>query len=621
MIGRLAMIGIYLFSMLQASANPLTTSPTITAELLLNATIESIGMFAPYTGDENQNSSASRRYRAVGSTTWLIGHELYVDRTSPQWRGSMVSLLSGSAYEIEVQFSDPDGVSPSSQSGLISTRPDYPNVGDGGTIRYVPDSGSLQDVINASLPGDTIRLRDGTYYTSAVISENNAGTPGHYLTIEADPGARVVIDGSEPSINDPDVDNWIQYQGLNIYYTDLSWGDSYCDDSGSLPNYIGEQRNGDGLRFLLFNHGSGEWDQFLSAPPGKAYYSCDSTHTLGRLYVTPYEGDDPDNHEIHVSRYSLGLLLAGADYVRIRNLEFRYYSKYSLFLRQPEGESNLSGADNNIIEGNTFHGSRYGIFVGQWDHPASANNLIQDNYFYEGGYKDSGWTWDAQYHFAWSGGVAVIWAGAGNVVRRNHINGGSDAIDVQFQSHDTDVYDNLIEDCSDDAIEVDQDPSYNIRVWGNRISHCFSGISTQDWFGGTFWNAGPVYIFRNLIVGGRDPQERVDSKGNVYSTQYAFKVGFELDTNGTRRLYYYHNTISIPDSEVNGNGAQSAGGHYFSGVVSRNNIWAVSRRDFNLDSPSTVVGHDMDCDNLHNAGTIDDNKFVQWSNTDGPFGK
>lgn len=619
MIKRLAIVGIYLISMLGTSDKLLVTNPTTPGELLINSTIESIGVVAPYMGDDNQNNSASLRYRATGSSSWLAGHELYVDRSSRQWRGSVVSLSPDSSYEIEVKFTDPDGVSPSSQSGSISTRPDYPNVGSEGTIRYVPDNGSLQAVINAASPGDTVRIRAGTYYTSAVLLESNSGTPGHYLTIEAAPGAHVALDGSDPSINNPAVDNWRNYQGI-IYYTDLSWGDKTCNSSGSLPNYVGEQRNGDGMQFLLYNHGSSEWNQFLSAPPGKAFYSCDSVHTLGRLYVATYEGDDPDNHGIHVSRYSTGLELAGADYVRIRNLEFRYYSQNSMHLRKPHGVPDAPGADNNIIEGNTFHGSKYGIFVGQWDNPASSNNLIQDNLFYERGYKDSGWNWDTQYHFAWSGGVAVIWAQAGNVVRRNHFVGGTDAIDVQFQSHDTDVYNNLIEDYMDDGIEVDNEPGYNIRVWGNTIRFCLDGVSTQDWFRGTFWNVGPIYIFRNLIVGGHDPQGRVDSNGKVYSSEFAFKVGADVNGNGAGRVYYYHNTISIPNSAQNGNGIQNSGGNYFSGIVSRNNIWAISRNVFQLDLPSTVVAHDMDCDNLHNPGTTTDNNFVLWSNTGGPLG-
>ena len=619
MIKQLIFIGMYVISMLETASKMPQANSTTPGELSITATIVSIGVVAPFTGDDNQNGSASLRYRPSGSSSWLAGHALYVDRTARQWRGSMVSLSPGTSYEIELQFTDSDGVSPASKSGMISTRPDYPDIGSGGTVRYVPDNGNLQTVINAASPGDTIRIRAGVYYTSVVLAESDSGTPSHYLTIEADPGAQVVLDGSDPDINNPGVNNWHNYQG-NIYYTDLVWGARTCYSGGSLPNYVGEQRDGDGVRFLLYNHGSSEWNQFLAAPPGKAFYSCDSVHTLGRLYVTTYEGDDPDNHEIHVSRYSTALLLAGADYIRIRNLEIRYYSQYSLYLRKPYGVPGAMGADNNIIEGNTFHGSKYGVFVGHWDEPASSNNLIQDNTFYERGYKDSSWSWDAQYSYAWSGGVAVIWALPGNVIRRNHFKGGSDAIEVQFQSHGTDVYDNLIEDFMDDGIEVDNEPGYNIRVWGNTIRDCLVGVSNQDWFRGAYTNPGPIYVFRNLIIGGRDPQGRVDTDGQVYSSEFAFKVGSSVNDHGAGRVYFYHNTISFPDSALNGNGIQDAGGVYFSGIVSRNNLWDVTRQVFQLKWPTSTVSHNVDCDNLHNPGTTTDNDFLKWSNTGGPLG-
>lgn len=619
MIKQLILIGVCLISMLETNSRIPQANSTTPGELVIHTTIESIGVVAPYTGDDNQNGSTLLRYRQSGSTSWLTGHMLYLDRTALQWRGSIVSLSPGTSYEIEVQFTDPDGVSPSSKSGMISTRPDYPDVGSGGTVRYVPDSGNLQTVINTASPGDTIRIRAGVYYTSVVLAESDSGTPGHYLTIEADPGGQVALDGSDPEINNPGVDNWRNYQG-NIYYTDLAWGDRTCYNGGSLPNYVGEQRNGDGVRFLLYNHGSSEWNQFLAAPPGKAYYSCDSVHTIGRLYVTTYEGDDPDNHEINVSRYSTALLLAGADYVRVRNLEIRYYSQYSLYLRKPYGVSGATGADNNIIESNTIHGSKYGIFVGHWDESASSNNLIQDNTFYERGYKDSSWSWDAQYSNAWSGGVAVIWAMPGNVIRRNHFNKGSDAIEVQFLSHDTDVYDNLIDDYMDDGIEVDNEPGYNIRVWGNTIRDCLDGVSNQDWFRGDSTNAGPIYVFRNLITGGRDPYGRVDTDGQLYSSEFAFKVGSTVNDHGAGRVYFYHNTVSIPDSALNGNGIQDAGGVYFSGIVSRNNLWDITRKVFGLRWPTSTATHDLDCDNLHNPGGTIDNEFIQWSNTGGPSG-
>jgi uncharacterized repeat protein (TIGR01451 family) len=306
------------------------------------------------------------------------------------------------------------------------------------------------------------------------------------------------------------------------------------------------------------------------------------------------------------------LLLPGASYIRIRNLEFRYYGWYGVHLAWP-------GANHNIIEGNTFHGiGRYLVRVGDWDIPSSSDNLIQDNHFYERGYRDSGWTWDAQYRHANSIGVRLNYVGPGNVVRRNTFKGGTDAIDVGWQSLDTDVYGNQIEEYMDDGIEVDDQPGYNIRVWGNTFRYCYSGISNQGWFKGDYWNAGPVYIFRNVIVEGFDPRGRTDFSGQRYYSGYAFKVGGDLE--GFGRVYYFHNTIYSSDSAPYGTGVQDAGGAYFSGIVARNNLWQVEDRVFNLRSPTAVTGHDLDCDNLHNVGTPTDNDFIRWSNSGGPEG-
>jgi hypothetical protein len=370
--------------------------------------------------------------------------------------------------------------------------------------------------------------------------------------------------------------------------------------------YVGEQRADDGIRYLLYKDTS-QWNDFLVAPPGKAYYDCQ-----GRLYVTTYDADDPDEHEMHVSKRGIGLTLAGADYIRIRNLEFRYYGLYGVHLAGP-------GADYNIIEGNTFHGiGRYQIRIGDWDTSYSADNLIQDNLFYEVGYRDSGWTWDAAYHHAGAIGVRVNYAGPGNVIRRNTIKNGTDGIDVDWQSSDTDVYENEIEDCMDDGIEVDDQPGYNIRVWRNTIRHCYSGISNQGWFKGDYWNAGPVYVFRNVILGGNDAQGRKDTDGDAYFTGYAFKVGADQD--GSGRAYYYHNTIYMPSSSAHGAGVQDAGGQHFSGVVARNNLWDVGYKVFNLRYATAILRHDLDCDNLHNPGTPTDTHFIQWSNRGGPEG-
>jgi len=578
----------------------------------MHATIESVGLVAAYMGDDNQNNIASIWYRPVGTSAWLAGHEMFADRSARQWRGSLVYLSAGTEYEIEVRFTDPDGVVPDTVKGSIRTRPDYPDVGSGGNILYVPDDGTLQAAIDAASPGDTIRIRGGTYYNNAQLGVEDSGTAGHYLTIEAVPGQHVILDGSEPGLNDSAADNWRLYQG-NIYYTDLPWGDTQCSSS-LMPNFIGQRQGADGMRYLLYK-GSSEWNAFLAGPPGKAYYDCDGAHR-GRLYVVTYGNDDPDAYEMYVSRKGTGLELRGADYVRIRNLEFRYFGYHGVYLNNP-------GADHNVIERNTFHGiGRYHVRVGVGVAPQySSDNLIQDNHFYEYGYRDGRWPVDQVKPYAFSVAVRLSFAGPGNVIRRNTFKGGEDAINVNWQSHNTDVYDNLIEEYMGDGIEVDDQPGYNIRVWSNTLRYPSSGVSTQDGFMGDYWNTGPVYFFRNVIQGGYDPMGRTPISGDIsgYYTDYGYKVG--TDRNWPSRVFFYHNTISIPWSPSGppwgGHGIQDAGGYNFSGIVARNNLWDIGARVFYLRYPTTVIDHDLDCDNLHNPTPTN---FIQWSNSGGPEG-
>ena len=220
------------------------------AGLNLHATIESIGVVAGYSGDNNGNNQAEIEYRVTGSSSWLSGPDMMVDRAVKEWRVSLVHLSPDTSYEIQVVIQDPDGDSSAILNGNIWTRPDYPSIGGSGNTLYVPDDGSLQKVIDKSNPGDLIRIRSGIYYQSAIIDENDSGAEDAYLTIEAEPGGKVIFDGSDPNLNNPDVNNWKNHSG-NIYFTDLNWGNTACDEK-SVPGFVGEERGGEGVRYFFF---------------------------------------------------------------------------------------------------------------------------------------------------------------------------------------------------------------------------------------------------------------------------------------------------------------------------------------------------------------------------------
>ncbi len=579
---------------------------TTSEPLLYHATMQSIGVTAPFAGDDNGDNTATIRYRMQGSTEWLAGHLMTEDRAAGvrEYRVSLVYLEPDTNYEIEVIYQDPDGVSPAVVSSLIRTRSNYPyRVEMPGVIRIVPDDGDLQTVMDAANSGDTIQIREGVYYEQTLFLQSS-GQPNNYISIEPFPGDTVIFDGSNTE------NSWSFYtdtlQGA-VYYTDIEWGNTSC--SSIQPAYVGE---GDGWRYQLFTPAFG-WTNFLAEPPGKAFYDCDGTGPEAkekRLYVITYGGDDPNNHILHVAKEKRGFHLKAVDYIRIRGFEFRYYGGSGIHVN--------SGSDAVIIENNIFHGTgEQHIRV-----DGSNDTLIQNNVFYENGYKDSGWIWDVYYHEGHAGHVSIRLADAdqGTVIRNNQFTMGHDAINANKRSNNVDIHDNIISNYMDNAIEVDYNPGQNIRLWNNQMSHTYAVVSYQDW---NEKNHGPVYFFRNVIVGGEDPEGRKDYTGGVrgYDTASAFKLGSDSDPES--EAYFYHNTISVVfDEKAKGNGYVNSGGAYFGNAVSRNNILICTYSPIFLGSQA-IHHHDFDYDNLPDFDYDPKNpqngrRFVVWGNRGGP---
>jgi hypothetical protein len=138
-------------------------------------------------------------------------------------------------------------------------------------------------------------------------------------------------------------------------------------------------------------------------------------------------------------------------------------------------------------------------------------------------------------------------AGAGTVIRSNHVHGHADNMspcgdeDVgrgladgaavlalvgsgKWTNHDLEIYDNLIEDARDDAIELDG-ICVNARVYRNRIKNAQNGISLAPAL------PGPYFVVRN-VLGGTIGESMI-----------------KLNTNGqanvaSRHLYLYHNDFT-----------------------------------------------------------------------------
>lgn len=223
---------------------------------------------------------------------------------------------------------------------------------------------------------------------------------------------------------------------------------------------------------------------------------------------------------------------------------------------------------------------------------------------------------------SWDGGhpagpqAVTLWETGGNhVIRYNEIysdfparrfndglSGGENFSTHGFPGADSDVYQNIITDCWDDAIEC-EGGNCNVRVWGNYTDWGAASI------GATSTQVGPLYVFRNVYNRSR-MREAISADINTSRGRFA-----KMMTNGSwgrGQVYLYHNTMlqlaPIPPlqrpqgAEI---GISGGTGQPLTQTKSRNNILHV----FTNTSPSIRTeggtGNDMNYD-LYNgalAGT------------------
>lgn len=94
-------------------------------------------------------------------------------------------------------------------------------------------------------------------------------------------------------------------------------------------------------------------------------------------------------------------------------------------------------------------------------------------------------------------GEGIVLTGAGHVIANNYVEGFRDGISLvedknAHNQRSIDIYGNDIYKCCDDGIEADFAMG-NVRVYKNRLTDCFMGISSQPSLG------GPTYFIRNVL--------------------------------------------------------------------------------------------------------------------------
>jgi hypothetical protein len=195
-------------------------------------------------------------------------------------------------------------------------------------------------------------------------------------------------------------------------------------------------------------------------------------------------------------------------------------------------------------------------------------------------------TWPRSHGIEGINGVLIT--GAGHVVAYNRMRNLGDG--VHGTEHGglsaSDIYNNDIEASTDDGIEGDYADT-NVRIFRNRITNAFTGISAQP------SNGGPLYVFRNAI----------------YNVLYSpFKL--HNDTSG---VLIFHNT-SVRDGIP---WHIEPGGETVNDVVTRNNLF-VGTSGPALRSTGDMIRCDFDRDGYGGAGGPGSllavfNVFAEWN--------
>jgi hypothetical protein len=321
-----------------------------------------------------------------------------------------------------------------------------------------------------------------------------------------------------------------------------------------------------------------------AGPPGGFFFDG------ATLSVKIADGSAPGDREMHVARLENGFLLDGRSQVRIENLEIRHFGSGSygkgVYLRYSSdcavrssrihevGSAGvwIKGGERNTVEGNEL----WDTSIFSWPWPYTKGSSAENN--------------------------AVVLTddpGRGHVIRRNTIRGtfngigpcGSAAPPAGFTT-ETDVYDNVLSEHTDDALEP-EGWCANVRIWGNRIEDVHMAFAVAPAAPGPTWIVGNVaYNFGNTRTSQIDGYTASALKIN---SGYATPIG---------PLFLYHNTFL---SEAPGTDALALLNPGESTVITaRNNV--VAGTQYALYKVNPVV-LDLDWDDLH---TTDPSRFVRW---------
>ena len=462
-----------------ASFSPAAETGTKVKKLELYPTFECLGLRLEYEGDADSNAAAEVRYRIKGSSQWR-GAQPLARIKGNRFAGSIFFLSPGTVYEVEVNVSDPGGVSGGKKSAVIRTRSDRFPVG-GGKEYYVGPQGNDSDrgTVDSPLrtirkaadlagPGDVVRVMPGVYREE--VSITTSGRQDAYIAFVAG-GGGVILSGADPDYEVLDPKQKWQPGLEGVYFTDPGYRTRYLATDGiRLYHYLTRQ----------------QFDEFICSEPG-GWYQDQNTN---RLFVRLSSGTDPNDHLMQVAALNTGFIVKNADYILIDGFEIRDYGKET-----PGTGVHLDGSAWSVVRNCSIHGMNSMVLL---TGARAEGNLVENCELWDTSiYR---WPWAMTKSHDEEGAGVNSTGGRGNVVRGCKLHGLFDGLSPSYwdslwaESYncDWDVYDNEIYHIRDDIIEP-EGPCINVRIWNNYCHNLFCGVSLSP------INVGPTYVMYNVV--------------------------------------------------------------------------------------------------------------------------
>lgn len=566
--------GIHSLVLLAALVSPPMAPASAAASVELYGTFHAMGVIVTIdvSGDPDEDATASVEYRVSGSGAYRQGFPLArIENT--RFVGSLFWLEPGTAYDVRVGFTDPDGgpLDGTTVSSTASTRAEiavpapnasyYVSPAGGGTSCSSGTPCSLSYGLSQAQAGDEVVLLGGVYYDGD-LSMPHSGTAGAPIVIRGYTSETAVLDGGDPATF-----SWAS-QGDGVYRATVNAAD---------PHLI----TANGQRLYPYQNLS-DLEDLIWGIPG--FYTSGTT-----VYVRLAGDADPSGVAMVVSRYNTAFTVE-QDHVYFLDLIFRHYGRGSW-----AKAIYFNNANDNLVQGCTFAINDLGIGIKRTSH----RNVIQDNEFYDTNFD---WPWDAVKGGSQleTGGVRFYSPtdGRGTVIRRNTLHDYFDGFgacpnSTSVATNETDVYENLVYNIGDDGMETDGRCS-NVRIWSNTFHDVLMGISLAPVYD------GPVYAIRNLIY-------RTGVGNNSYTgSPFKFNSGYGL----SGPMYLFHNTADAAVTVPRSNGLYVKSPGTWELIYARNNIWAGTEYAINNYNAGQPI--DLDYDDLWNDAA---NDLVRWDGT------